>query len=380
MNIDKLRSLPRLAQVDVLVAMSPENFAYVSGAHVITVKLLPARQAFAIIPTEREPILFVCSIEEATVREESWIKDVRLYTEFKDHPMDKLVEVLVELGLDKGKLGIDLQYLPHASYARLVGRLPNLKILDTTDAVVGLRAVKEPDEVAKVERATKGTHAACIAGMERARLGESEKTMANRITNGIVNNGADGTLFICFGTGPRSRHIHPMAGERVPKESEIIRFDVGGTYGSWNTDFARTYSTGNPTAGQREIYQKLAIIQKDTIDFVRPEVTAEDVYFYCKEQFEKQGVKFHMPHVGHSFGIELHENPMLRPGDKTKLKLGMVINVEPLSLSFSGPEEGYHLEDMIVVVDKGSRLLTQGLAPRELPVIGVPLHKQMQSP
>jgi hypothetical protein len=54
----------------------------------------------------------------------------------------------------------------------------------------------------------------------------------------------------------------------------------------------------------------------------------------------------------------------------------MVINVEPLSLSFSGPEEGYHLEDLIVVVDKGSRLLTRGLAPRELPVIGFPLSKQ----
>ena len=74
---DKLRSLPQRAGVDVLVAMSPENFAYVSGAHIITVRLVPSRHAYAVIPRDREPVLVVCSIEEAHAREESWITDVR---------------------------------------------------------------------------------------------------------------------------------------------------------------------------------------------------------------------------------------------------------------------------------------------------------------
>jgi Xaa-Pro aminopeptidase len=149
---------------------------------------------------------------------------------------------------------------------------------------------------------------------------------------------------------------------------------VGGTYKSWMTDFARTYSTGNPTPLQRDTYRTLATIQKSTIEFVKAGVAAEDVFFFCKESFGKHGIKFHMPHIGHSFGIELHENPMLRPGEKTKLKPGMVFNVEPLV--FDGAGAGYHLEDLLVVTDKGSRLLTNGLAPRELPVIGVPLAQQ----
>ena len=372
---DKLRSLPRQAGVDVLVAMSPENFAYVGGTHIITVKLLPSRHAYAVIPRDREPILLVCSIEESLAREESWIKDVRTYTEFKDDPVEMLAKLLTELGLDRGKLGIDLSYLPQLAYARLVGYLPNIQILDTTDAVVNLRAVKTDDEVAIVENATKTTHAAVLKAMEESRLGETEKTMANRIANGMITNGADGTLFICFGSGPRSMQAHPMANDRIPKESEIIRFDVGGTYKSWNTDFARTYSTGNPTAVQKETYRALAKVQKETIEFVKPGITAEDVFFYCKESFSRHGLKFHMPHVGHSFGIELHENPMLRPGDKTKITPGMVFNVEPLC--FDGAGGGFHLEDLLVVTDKGNRLLTNGLAPRELPVIGMPLSRQI---
>ncbi len=58
---------------------------------------------------------------------------------------------------------------------------------------------------------------------------------------------------------------------------------------------------------------------------------------------------------------------MLRPGDKTPLKPGMVINIEPMVKHSSG---AYHTEDLVLVTDDGYRLLTLGLAPEELPVIG----------
>jgi Xaa-Pro aminopeptidase len=75
-----------------------------------------------------------------------------------------------------------------------------------------------------------------------------------------------------------------------------------------------------------------------------------------------------MPHIGHSFGVELHENPMLRPGDKTELKPGMVINIEPI---FIDPDNSlYHVEDLFVVTEDGYRLLTLGFPQDELPVIG----------
>jgi Xaa-Pro aminopeptidase len=75
-----------------------------------------------------------------------------------------------------------------------------------------------------------------------------------------------------------------------------------------------------------------------------------------------------MPHIGHSFGVELHENPMLRPGDKTVITEGMVINIEPVARDSEGSM--YHIEDLFVVTPTGHRLLTLGLPPPELPSIG----------
>jgi Xaa-Pro aminopeptidase len=266
---------------------------------------------------------------------------------------------------------MDLTFIPQASYERLIELFPGVDVVDTTDVVARMRAIKDDEEVRAIENATKITQDAVLAAMTESKLGDTEQQMAFRIARNYLKSGADGTLAMCFGSGKRSSIAHPHATERVPKESEIIRLDVGGTFGPWMSDFARTYSTGNPTKGQKQVYHSLWKAQDETIRFIRPGVTAEAVFYTCKAAFEKYGLKFHMPHVGHSFGIELHESPMLRPGDKSVLKKGMVFNVEPFLFDDEG--SGYHLEDLVLVTETGGRLLTHGQAPQEIPSIGVPL-------
>ncbi len=365
---EKIRSIPGKVGVDVLVAMSPENFFYVSQAYIITVEMIRPRQAFAIIPKKGEPIALICSIEESLTREETWIKDIRTYTEFTDYPIDALVSVLKDIGFKKGKLGIDLKYLPYLSYARLTQLLPEVEIIDTTDAVAKERAIKTDKEVAAIEFAAKTTHAAAKEAMASSKLGESEKVMANRMVTKMIEKGASGTFFLVFGSSLRTALTHGMPTDRVPKESEIIRFDFGGRFGMWTSDFARVYSTGKPTEMQRNAYRDLKEIQEEAIKAIKPGALAEELFYKCKAAYEKRKRPFFMPHIGHGFGVELHEYPMLRPGNKTVIEKGMVLNIEPILKD----EEGclYHLEDLVAVTENGYRILTLGLPPAEIPVIG----------
>jgi len=365
---EKIRSIPRKVGVDVLVAMSPENFAYVSQAYIITVEMIRPRQAFAIIPQKGEPVALICSIEKSLTEEESWIKDIRTYTEFTDHPIDALVSVLKEMGFKKGKLGIDLNYLPYLSYTRLAQLLPGIEILDTTDAVAKERAIKTDKEIAALEFAARTTHEAAKEALASSKLGESEKVMANRMINKMMEKGASGTFFLVFGSGIRTALTHGMPTDRVPRESEIIRFDFGGRYGMWTSDFARTYSTGKPTKMQVGAYRALKEVQEETINAIKPGVLAEELFYKCKAAYENRKKPFFMPHIGHGFGIELHEYPMLRPGNKTIIEKGMVLNIEPILRDGEGCM--YHLEDLVVVTDDGYRVLTLGLPPAEIPVIG----------
>ena len=360
--------VPEDLGVDVVVGTSPENFTFLSGSYIFTTRTLPPRQAFAMIPAQGEPSVLVCSVERAHPEEESWIKTIRTYTEFVEHPMDALAKALAEDGLHEARIGLDLQFLPHASFALLAEKLPKAKFADTTEELAKLRAIKSPEEVAIIERATKSTHDATLLAMSEARLGESEKVMANRLLTHMIEMGADGTTFLVFGSGRRSGMTHALPTERKPAESEIIRLDFGGWYGPWQSDFARTYSTGKPSPLQQDTYRALAIVQRATIESIKPGIAAEDVFFTCRSGFEKEGIRFVMPHVGHGFGLELHEFPMLRPGNKTVLKTGMVLNVEPITID--ADRSGYQLEDLVLVTENGHRVLTRGLPPPEIPVIG----------
>jgi Xaa-Pro aminopeptidase len=367
-NVEALKALPGKLGLDAVIAMSPENFAYASGVFVLTVGLIRPRQAFVIIPASGEPTTVICSIEKSLTEAGSWIKDIRTYTEFVDDPVQALTDALQQLGLASGKIGLDLDYIPASSFERLQAAAPQARFTNSTEEIARIRAVKTPEEVSLLETVTRQTHRAVLDAMAGSKLGDTERAMADRIANGIINNGADGTAFLCFASGERTPQAHAHANDTVPKPGDIIRFDVGGTYGAWASDFARTYSAGSPTALQRETYTKLWEVHNATINMVKPGVLAEDVFFFCRDQFSKQGLKFHMPHVGHSFGVELHESPMLRPGDKTVITEGMVINIEPFVIDDEG--SAYHIEDLFVVTPTGHRLLTLGLPPRDLPVIG----------
>lgn len=89
--------------MDVLVAISPENVLYSTGAYIITQRSLRDRLEISIIPQDGEAAFVVCGIEESLAREESWIEDLRPYVEFKESPIKFLADVLIEKGLDKKK-------------------------------------------------------------------------------------------------------------------------------------------------------------------------------------------------------------------------------------------------------------------------------------
>lgn len=368
-NVGALTELPGRLGLDAIVAMSPENFVYASGANIETVAALRPRQAFVVLPATERPFVLVCTMEESQTVDESWIEDIRGYTEFADDPVARLAEELRREGLGEATLGLDMDYIPTADFRRLSEAMPDAKFVNTTEAIAAIRAVKNGDEIAHLEWAAKQTHRSVLDAMRSSRQGDDERQIVNRIGKNMLDLGADAIGFLYFASGDRTIHPHAHAVDgRVPKLGDVIRLDVCGKYGPFMSDFARTYSAGEPTAEQNQFHAALVACEVHAIEAIRPGVTAEDVYYACADEFKRRGLVFHMPHVGHSFGVEAHENPMLRPGNKMPLKPGMVLNVEPGVRDNKGSL--YHTEDLVMVTETGSRLLTLGFAPKDIPVLG----------
>ncbi len=101
---------------------------------------------------------------------------------------------------------------------------------------------------------------------------------------------------------------------------------------------------------------------------MKPGTLACNVFEYCRETFEKRGMGFHTPHIGHSTGVDGgHEEPMLQPNESRELEPNMLFYVEPV---YRDPALGtFHVEDLVLITDKDPKILTTYSDTEEIFVI-----------
>ena len=112
--------------LDALIALSPENVTYTAGFVVPSQSLMRWRHAACVVTSDGRITMLVIDMEESTVREHGDIDDVRVYREFTEDPMDKLSDAIRDMKLERGKVGIEMEYIPGKDLATLKSKLPGM--------------------------------------------------------------------------------------------------------------------------------------------------------------------------------------------------------------------------------------------------------------
>jgi Xaa-Pro aminopeptidase len=90
---------------------------------------------------------------------------------------------------------------------------------------------------------------------------------------------------------------------------------------------------------------------------VRPGVTAGSLDKAARSVLRKAGYGRAFGHaLGHGVGYEVHERPTARAGDKTILKPGMLVTIEP-GVYLPG-RLGVRIEDLVLVTADGCEVLS----------------------
>lgn len=357
--VEKQRQALRAEGLDAIVSMSPENTTYTAGFAVPSQTLIRSRLVMCVVPLNGRSVQIVADMEESFARSESGLDEVRGYNEFTEDPADVLADVLFELGLAQGAVGIEMDYIPAATYRRLGERLPRVRWQDAAGLLARLRAVKTPAEIQVLTRLGQLAERAHYEAVSRVHAGMTEMDLAAVLYQLLLEYGADGVARLVVGSGERSVHANPGPTSRRLQPGDVIRVDIYATLGGYLSDVARTAVVGDPSPSQKEIWAKLVESRQVTLDLIRPGMRTGEIYRVFHEKFTSLGLK-PINFVGHGLGLTLHEEPYVSRYADTVLEEGMVLCIEPyLTLDRSG----FQLEDEVVVTADGYELITGARYP-----------------
>jgi Xaa-Pro aminopeptidase len=351
-NQDRFESLLRDAGLSALVAGSPHAFAYFTGERLETQVAIPDRLAFATRARGGGLWVTVCAIEAGQLAHAG--AEVVPYEEFAERPVDVLAAQLLGAGLS-GRVGYEAAWMPGEVFAALERALAGHIELVPADALFGrLWAVKSAAEIAHLERGARATIGAIGASFTPGH--RTEIDVAVDLASGILRGGGEAVAFMILAAGERSLVGHPVPTAEPLRDGDMIRTDVGGRFGGYLSDLARTGVIGRPDPAVADAYGRLADIHDQILGAVRPGAAARDLLLRSEVLFEAAGLPFSRHLVGHNIGILVHEWPILNAFEQAPLETGMVLCIEH---GAQGPRGRLHIENTGVVTADGFRLFTE---------------------
>ena len=229
---------------------------------------------------------------------------------------------------------------------------------ETDGVVVGLRAVKDRYEIARMRGAQSITDAAFEHIVRYMRPGMMERQVQLELEEFMLRHGAQGLAFPSIvATGPNGASPHAIPGATMLEAGQCVVLDFGARSYGYCSDMTRTVFLGEPDPEMRAAWDALREANESVEAMLRPGVTGKEAHERAEEVLAAAGFGGRMGHgLGHGVGIDIHEEPVLAPRNERPLVAGNVVTVEP-GIYLPG-KCGMRLEDFGVVTDDGFDVFT----------------------
>lgn len=360
--VDRQVAAMRNAGLDAMISCSPENFAYLTGFVVPSQPLIRHRHAMVIVTADGRTALFGVDMEATTIKRREPATPARIWAEFTDRAMDVLAAQLAELGLGAARIGIEMDYLPAADFARLARALPQASFSGDEAILARLRQIKTADEIALLRRLSRIADRSITDALAAVQAGDSEMDIAAHLTRNIYTLGAEHFKLMIVATGERSQLPNVGPSERRLVAGDVCRVEIFSVIAGYQAGVCRTAVVQRAPAHAERIWQHLVECKYLLMDMIKPGASCRAIY----DAFIRKLAALDLPpisFVGHGIGLHLHEDPYLgttpeigKPGDAL-LEEGMVLGVEPLCYQ-TGHGYGMQNKDMMLVTASGCELLS----------------------
>ena len=334
----------------------------------------PTRPWVLIIPEIGKPIAIIPEIGAARMAT-TWIDDIRTWPAPRpeDDGFSELSDCLAQLANKGGKIGLPMGHethirMPNKYFEDLKRKLRQCDFTDCTDIIKALRMIKSEREIAKIRYICQLTSSS-FENLDRiASIGSIEREIFRNFRVDLIRRGADDVPYLVGGSGLNGPKevIGPASGRRLEK-GDVLMMDTGAIFDGYYCDFDRNFAFGTASGDVQKAYEIAFRATETGLKNARPGVAASDLWHAMVGELETSGVSGGaIGRLGHGLGMQLTESPSHMASDKTVLKAGMVITLEP-SFNFADGQIMVH-EENLVVRDGEPELLSRR-APPEIPIV-----------
>jgi Xaa-Pro aminopeptidase len=261
------------------------------------------------------------------------------------------------------RVGFDSGQVTVAQYEALKTAAGNSRLKPANGVVLALRAQKDALELVQMRKAAVLASHVVQQAIRLLKPGVRELEVAAEIEFQMRRQGASGPAFesiVAFGERSALPHARPTA-KRLRK-NELVVLDLGAILGHYCSDITRTVYVGTAPKRVKEWYKAVLEAQSAAIAAVRSGAACGDVDAAARGILANYKLDRYFVHsTGHGLGLEVHEDPRVARGQKTRLEPGTVITIEP-GIYVPGIG-GIRIEDDVAVHEDRSEILTR--APRD---------------
>lgn len=258
---------------------------------------------------------------------------------------------------------LELGFLPVTDYQRLSKLSIDGKVSEEDGSAImrEIRSVKTPQELTDIRREIEVHMEIYRLVPELFKRGMTDKELQHLLEFQMRRRGSIG-IFRCFGARMESFMGHLLTGDNadVPAPYDFalggkgdfampmgatgieilpgttVMVDLAGNFGTFVTDITRTYYLGDLPKEVVKAHQLSIELNEWFAEYAKDGAAISEVYNHFVKRVEEEeftphfmGYTNQVKFVGHGFGIEINEPPVLTARYKGVFKEGMTIAVEP---------------------------------------------------
>lgn len=235
-----------------------------------------------------------------------------------------------------------------------------------SQTISSFRQIKSAEETECIKKSQGITDNAFAHILNFIKAGVTEREVALELEFFMRKTGSEGVAFDTIAvSGKNSSLPHGVPTEKPLEKGDFLTMDFGAVYNGYCSDMTRTVAVGYVTDEQQKVYDTVLKSQLSALKEIGPNKVCKEIDKIARDiiNAEYEGCFGHG--LGHSVGLEIHENPALNTRDETLLKAGVIMTVEP---GIYIPDKfGVRIEDMVLITDTSYENLTK--SPKELIII-----------